>query len=249
VWGLDYRFSDKTALLEKANNRKARFLIQRDLTFGEICCALGHRQIYSDFLETDFEWALILEDDARLITAEIPYQFPEKLDKRKPCIIQLYGIDEALAQLPIKKERIQIISHKTINHLYRLYFTPELTHAYFINRIAARKLFNSTKNGIYSTADWPPLATRGLEFYSSEVPVFEQNVDQSLLAKDRQTNSTSVNQSFQRLRELLNLFGLKAILGIFSGINPLDIQRLTYRLFAVKIAAKFHPKTLFDKVA
>jgi GR25 family glycosyltransferase involved in LPS biosynthesis len=249
VWGLDYRFSNKTFLLEKANSRKSKFLIKRKLTLGEICCALGHRQIYSEFLETGLEWALILEDDARFISADIPYQFPQKIERSKPCIIQLYGIEETLAQLPIKKKRSQVINNERVNRLYRLYFTPELTHAYFINRSAARKLYNSTRNGIYSTADWPLLGTRGLKFYSSALPVFIQNADQSLLAKDRPTDSNYVKQSSHRLSELVNLLGLKAMLGIFSGINPFEMQHLIYRRIAIKLAAKIYPRFLFSEVS
>ncbi len=248
VWGWDYRSSDKSSILKHSNNFKANFLLDRDLTLGEICCALGHREIYNDFLETSFEWALVLEDDARLVLKEIPYSFLEKIARHKPSIIQLYGLAEALVQLPINQKEIQMIKKGGVGDLYRLNFIPELTHAYFINRLAAKQLSKSTMNGIYSTADWPLLGTKGLHFYTSGRPVFVQNPDISILEADRFGSMVRNKQNSKKLRSFLNILGLKALFGVRQRINPVDMQNLILRRIYVRLAARYMPHLLFRRV-
>jgi GR25 family glycosyltransferase involved in LPS biosynthesis len=248
VWGWDYRSSDKSSILEHSNNFKANFLLDRDLTLGEICCALGHREIYNEFLETSFEWALVLEDDARLVLKEIPYTFLEKIARHKPSIIQLYGLAEALVQLPINQKEIQMIKKGGVGDLYRLNFIPELTHAYFINRLAAKQLSESTMNGIYSTADWPLLGTKGLHFYTSGRPVFVQNPDISILEADRFGSMLHNKQNSKKLRSFLNILGLKALFGVRQRINPVDMQNLILRRIYVRLVARYMPHLLFRRV-
>ena len=248
IWGWDYRSCDKSSIIEHSNKCKANFLLDRDLTLGEICCALGHREIYNDFLETSFEWALVLEDDARLVLKEIPYSFLEKIAKHNPSIIQLYGLAEALEQLPINQKEIQVIKKGGEDDLYRLNFIPELTHAYFINRLAAKQLSKSTMNGIYSTADWPLLATKGLHFYISGRPVFVQNPDVSILEADRIGSMVRNKQNIQKLRSLLNILGFKALLGVRQRINPVDMQNLILRRVYVRLVARYKPYLLFRRV-
>ncbi len=248
VWGWDYRSSDKSSILEHSNNFKANFLLDRDLTLGEICCALGHREIYNDFLETSFEWALVLEDDARLVLKEIPYSFLEKIARHKPSIIQLYGLAEALVQLPINQKEIQMIKKGGVGDLYRLNFIPELTHAYFINRLAAKQLSKSTMNGIYSTADWPLLGTKGLHFYTSGRPVFVQNPNISILEADRFGSMVRNKQNSKKLRSFLNILGLKALFGVRQRINPVDMQNLILRRIYVRLVARYMPHLLFRRV-
>ena len=248
IWGMDHRYCDQSLLIQQVYNSKAEFLMGRNLTLGEICCALGHREIYSNFLETDLEWALVLEDDARLVSREIPYLFLGKVERSKPCIIQLYGLEEALAQLSINRVKNQLTISGQEDDLYRLNFTPELTHAYFINRLAARKLLESTKKGVYSTADWPLLATNGLVFYSSSKPVFMQNAEISLLADDRLSIGKIECRESHKLRTFLNLLGLKALLGIAQGINPLEVQKLVLRRFLVNLTARNKSNFLFRRV-
>lgn len=131
-------------------------LIWPDMTLGHICCAIGHRNVYERFLESDGERALIFEDDVvaydideeeiaaavRNIpaNAEIVY-WGWWLGKFRPWsrVAQQY-IDEARASLGFYHlTRVQVQNRWMRRH-NRYFHTSAwnyLLHAYTITRSAA----------------------------------------------------------------------------------------------------------------
>lgn len=127
-----------------------------DMTLGHICCAIGHRNVYERFLESDAERALIFEDDVvaydideqeiaaavRNIpaNAEIVY-WGWWLGKFRPWsrIAQHY-IDEARASLGFYHLTRAQVQNRWMRRHNRYFHTSAwnyLLHAYTITRSAA----------------------------------------------------------------------------------------------------------------
>ena len=47
------------------------FLAKRSLSFGEICCYVGHRMMWQRFIETKLQQAIFLEDDFNIIDLDV----------------------------------------------------------------------------------------------------------------------------------------------------------------------------------
>lgn len=63
---VDLRNTDSDSLTSIYSSKLAKKRLNRELGKGEIGCAISHINIYKDFLTSDKEWALIIEDDALL---------------------------------------------------------------------------------------------------------------------------------------------------------------------------------------
>jgi len=111
--------------IEKNNlydNSKA-ILYKRELTAGEIGCALSHKSIYKKMIEENIERAVIIEDDITL----------------KPAFFDLLPY---LNKLPIKNYIVKLERHKyeikNDNNFKNACFTPwhriKLTNKYFIGQ-------------------------------------------------------------------------------------------------------------------
>ena len=132
VDGMEIKRNDLDLLISKDN----KFInpINTNMNAPEICCSLSHVKVYKKFVETNFEYALIFEDDAVFLN-----NFTEKL---KNFIIRNF------------KYKKQII---LLGELWQFYKRPldveneyeivdvrnaVLTHAYFINKEAAKSLIS-----------------------------------------------------------------------------------------------------------
>lgn len=59
--------------LERSYDRKKAFrLFNREMSRGEIGCALSHIAAYRTMLENDIPYAMVLEDDAKVLDADLP---------------------------------------------------------------------------------------------------------------------------------------------------------------------------------
>jgi len=102
------------------------------LTYSQIGCALSHIKIYKDFIKSNYEYALILEDDAIFLD-----NFSTNLQKFilsnlkfKKQILLLSELKEFL------KTPIDNIEKYEVVNVTNAFFT----HSYFINKEAARSL-------------------------------------------------------------------------------------------------------------
>tara|TARA_B100000575_G_C22910839_1_gene528928 strand:+ start:66 stop:806 length:741 start_codon:yes stop_codon:yes gene_type:complete len=104
------------------------------LTNSQIGCVLSHIKIYKDFINSNYEYALILEDDAIFrdnFTVNLQTFILKNL-KFKKQILLLSELKEFLKTPIDDMEKYEIVS--VTNAFY--------THSYFINREAARSLIN-----------------------------------------------------------------------------------------------------------
>ena len=104
------------------------------LTSTQIGCSLSHIKIYRDFINSEYKYALILEDDAiflRKITYELE-NFILKNLKFKKQIVLLSEIKEYFSK-PIDK----IENYEFVN-ITNAFFT----HSYIINKEAAKSLIS-----------------------------------------------------------------------------------------------------------
>lgn len=179
--GLPYEFFDAVDgftlspdfLKENHDAERARQLNRRDLSLGEIGCALSHLAIYKKIVDEDIPLALIFEDDAL-----IGSQFPEVLEW-------------LVAQINAKDETIVLLNHtqkysgwfgRKIDRNHRLVPAVDAycAHAYLVTQAAARKLY-ATLHPVHAVADcWNCLIENKKVRIHSVVPYC---VGHSLLAK------------------------------------------------------------------
>lgn len=119
----------------------------RNVLPGEIGCTLSHRKCYKRLLESDWKYALILEDDAHFLIDTIDVDFLIAVEKimnaEKPSVLLLH------ADINYKGKA------KLFCKNYDLYtvYTAMFTTAYFINRSAA-DLMLSEKRSYWVADDW-----------------------------------------------------------------------------------------------
>lgn len=129
---------------------KAKIAYGRELTGGEIACAQLHLRAYAQFVKTNAQWLLVLEDDAIIKASWNQILALAKLNAgnvptENNAIISLYSttfVDESSAPG---------------NNLVRLKVPPSHTVGYWINRSAS--IYALAQVGeIFTSADWPPWA-------------------------------------------------------------------------------------------
>lgn len=106
--------------------------ISQKLTLSQIGCALSHIKIYENFIKSDKDYALILEDDAIFLDnlSENLQRFIIKNFKYKKQIFLLSEIKEFL------KKPIDTMENYEVVKVTNAYFT----HAYLINKEAAKSI-------------------------------------------------------------------------------------------------------------
>jgi glycosyl transferase family 25 len=125
---------------------KAIALFNRELSRGEIGCALSHLSIYKKMVEEDIPHALILEDDAKIFEEELPSTLAK--------LAQLYTAQEPVAVLLNHVMRydgsttIQLDERHCVYEAYR----GVNAHAYFITKAAAEILVRNLYP-VYVVAD------------------------------------------------------------------------------------------------
>ncbi|MCB1720767.1 MAG: glycosyltransferase family 25 protein [Alphaproteobacteria bacterium] len=149
----------------------------RDLKPGELGCFLSHRNFYRFMLEKELDYALLLEDDARLA--------PETKDTLEALINK--NIDFDIIRL-LGSPKVARGKHRKITplykdfHLVRLRTAPGGAHATLISRQGAEKLVRACQKfafpidtvlgrgwetGVNALSIQPGLAVQDLSFDSS----------------------------------------------------------------------------------
>lgn len=138
----------------------AKLVLGGQLTDGEIGCALAHRKVYESHMAGESEWALVFEDDARLLDAEALVQLIASLQNDeyvsgKPTIIQLYS-----ERVVLDGSRDQVWPSRVKRSLT----TPFTTTAYLINRSASVAMEGATRP-VTNPADWPARIERRVSHF------------------------------------------------------------------------------------
>ena len=119
-------------LTYKNNNNKNPW--NTKMSASQIGCALSHIKIYKKFIQTDFDLALILEDDAIFLNdlTETLKNFISNNFKYEKQILLLSELKEFLSK-PLNKNE----THEIVN-VTNAFFT----HSYVINKEAAKSIIN-----------------------------------------------------------------------------------------------------------
>lgn len=151
----------------------AAALFGRALTTGEVGCALAHRVAYQRLLDSTAEWALVFEDDARVVRpadmAAIYSRFEGLGAYGRPAIFALYG-----RQVTAQPSEAGTIGGVKIRELIR---PPMTATGYFINRAAAQHILD-TGIPLRNPADWPVSVAGNVQFAAAwPWPVVPEEVE------------------------------------------------------------------------
>ncbi|MDX2128370.1 MAG: glycosyltransferase family 25 protein [Chloroherpetonaceae bacterium] len=146
-----------------------RYVIERELTLGQIACSLSHRSIYERMVNNGIENALIFEDDAIPIAANL-HRLEATLNDL-PNSWELVYLGYTTHEKPISKSRewlynsLYSVWHghkyrwraKDVPYLFPREYSQNLylagyhdcTHAYALNLNAAKKLFDLQRPVVY----------------------------------------------------------------------------------------------------
>ena len=146
----------------------SKLLCQRNMSLGEVGCAIAHKNAMTNFLNSDHKFGIIFEDDAEIIE-DFDFDVVIKLlDSNVPKTIALGWIPGiAVSKYPeilINEELIELIT------------PPTCTFAYAINRSAAKIMIGSNKE-IIDLADWPIYMLNKVHFYAPRLPWVTANHD------------------------------------------------------------------------
>lgn len=133
----------------------------RIINSGEVGCVLSHRKCYENIIQTNKEFALILEDDISVvgdINSALTSDIIEIMNSNKPRIIFLSGDYWYWKKNPIVSV-----------------FYAVGSYAYLINRAAADIIMNIKKP--YNVADdWDLYKKKGIKFYAVHPYVIDANI-------------------------------------------------------------------------
>ena len=142
--------------------------IGRKVYPAEIACAAAHKEIYKEFLKSDIGIALILEDDAQLVSFErlnevlnLSYILDQD-DMFVVTLIELPNVPSNEVNLGFRESSLR-----------KCAFSPSKTTAYLISKKAAQFLVQR-QNPIKYLADWPA-SSKEIDFYMSSKPIFKED--------------------------------------------------------------------------
>lgn len=138
----------------------ARLLLGRDLTKGEVGCALAHRAAAKRLTLSDKDFAIIFEDDVRLVGEPDFNLIRTYLNSNLPRIL-LLGWNEKFSVASSTRRPLNANSPKAYS--VPLLVPPTGTFAYAMNRKAAEVMASGPKK-IDTTADWPVGLSTNVEF-------------------------------------------------------------------------------------
>jgi glycosyl transferase family 25 len=163
---------DKVA--EVYDARAARRRLGREMSAGEIGCALSHRQVYRTMLAEGLETAVVLEDDAIVDDefVEILRQVQRVPDKVELLLFRsVFGFVWRKPEFSMGSYTLHAAASPLVSAV-----------AYFVRSSAARKILQTPR--IDSVADWP-LCHRSIGQYLALPMPVSYSSDTSTLASER----------------------------------------------------------------
>lgn len=221
--GVEGSFNGKK-VTEYTHEPAAAALFGRPLTTGEIGCALAHRVAYQRLLSSDAEWALVFEDDARIVRpdelAMLFARFEVLEPYGSPAIFALYG-----RQVTAYPDSGVTTGSSRIHELLR---PPMTATAYFINRAAAQHILD-TGLPLRNPADWPISVAGRVQFATAwPWPVIPDEVEVESSIGQRDTGDRQgAAKSLNRLQSLMYLkwFSKRPYYRSFGEYHEWEIRR------------------------
>lgn len=167
VYGKELADEEKEKLFNKEKYVRyyGRFVLP-----GEIGCTLSHRKCYQRLLDSEQEFVLILEDDARFVDADLSSEFIDSIsdfmNTSDPTVLLLHSDFDYVG----KK-----VSFCNKYSLYRVHDALFAT-AYLINKNAARLLLQK-RYPYWVADDWRLFRRWGIRIYSLYPSVVIQQWD------------------------------------------------------------------------
>ncbi|WP_168419094.1 glycosyltransferase family 25 protein [Acinetobacter towneri] len=122
---------------EGYNSAKANSLMGRGLVGGEVGCYLSHKRCVSEFLESDYDFVIVLEDDLEIVSDLIPV-----VQKTIQWLEQhqngWYLINIGSTKRKLSKQLCEIDEHR----LLKAYYFPVLTLGLVWSRKGAQAFQN-----------------------------------------------------------------------------------------------------------
>jgi len=179
-----------------------KLLCQRNLTMGEIGCAIAHKITAKNLLNSKFNFGLTFEDDAEILD-EIDFEaLQNQLNSEFPIVINL-GWIPGYAVAFEKSKQVNL-------NLTQLVTPPTCAFAYAFNRVAA-KLISEDFKKIIDLADWPVNLLNLTQFFVVNTPWASapQSPDLSIIGVRTQfSNSGRIYKIARKLKYLFSLIAL-----------------------------------------
>ena len=237
VWGDDASAWTSADLRRVYSRAAARVVSHRDLTPGEVACALGHRAMMAAFVDDGDPWALLMEDDARIVRDLDPLITLLPTLPERPIVIQLdwrRGLTDDPAEEPEAG-------------------TPELRrqdqpvyggYGYLMNRSAALVALRAyARHRVDSTADWPFGWSHLIDFRLPQTPYVEhpRSYEGSTLQTQRRqsiVDSSARPRALRMVRGSLRLTGVAALYGRLHGVSFRRLLRRDVTEIAARLRAR-----------
>ncbi len=213
--GADARTWTANDLARLYSARAAQVVCHRQLAATEVACAVGHQKMIEALLELGDQWAMLLEDDARILQPLAPllaalHQLPDA-----PIVVQLGGYGASMPH----EEPVEFDGGR----LWRQPRPVFGAHAYLMNRRAALTAERAYRNRrVDSPADWPFCWWRAVQFWRPDAKLAQQQGEISLIRADRMAHRAAGGQARGLLSEvgmgLLQLIGVSAAYGRAQGL-------------------------------
>ncbi|WP_103588495.1 glycosyltransferase family 25 protein [Campylobacter concisus] len=164
-------------------------------TPGELACTMSHIKAYEDFLQSDAEFTLILEDDVIGNDELINEAFLLCKDIGRYSIL-ICGVQDGLnsrfrAFGKKIKENLYLISPYSYSSIYR-------TAAYILTRKSAKSLLDFYKDGLYGADKWEAiLRNTELKMYFSNIFSHPDELNNSTLEMQRKQKE-KINSLFKK---------------------------------------------------
>lgn len=168
------RYVEGAAYETSVDREAAHVMLRRPMSFGEIGCALAHRGVYEDMVNRGVEWALIFEDDARLLQSEELTVLGPILGNPEPTVVLLsFRPGTTVTFGPAV----------TNTRIRRTVVPPTTTTAYALNGSAARAILAT--GAVAHVADWPVAAYTSVKFLAPQTPIAAPDPSESSTIGER----------------------------------------------------------------
>jgi GR25 family glycosyltransferase involved in LPS biosynthesis len=225
IWALEPGDFPRDFLNSLVDQRKAKYLLGRNLSLSEVSCSLGHFEMYEEFLSSKSEWGLFLEDDA-MLSSGIHKLLSRLIRIDKPIVLTLASAkDERFGPnpFPFMGEIAQLNWMPGFN---KCCLPPVLAHAYLMNRKAAEIAVHSLRGKrIYAPADFPFEFRNLVDFYASEEFFAVVGDFQSTIEADRMKQYSAISPESteekikRRMRVIFDYSGLGILWAKHLGIS------------------------------
>jgi glycosyl transferase family 25 len=230
VNGNDLTKTEIDNIYDKNNSLKN---IDRELTKGEIGCALSHRNIYQKMVDENINQAIILEDDARFNqNFKTILKLVPKLPKDWHLLLLGFDVyDLSKYFYKIKKTLSYTISIPLEN--------ADCTYGYLINKTGAKVLLKATKKLAM------PIDCYTGDYHFNNVLTLDPKIittdsASSSISNDREKQQTIGYQTTKltTTKRLLKFFRLLNFITIIINEKHIKIFRLSLKYYIFKLIYK-----------